>query len=166
MKQYGFTLVELLVVISIIAILAAVSIGVFSSAQASGRDSKRRAEINSIGVALESSRDFGTGYYVYSVTGQTDFPAGFPDDPTGTAARRYCIATSTTSTTPPTKATSNAVIPETAAAVPANAGCPTTGDGTYARIIAGYSLPANTKSWVVCATLERGTAFCEQSVAR
>lgn len=50
----GFTLVELLVVISIIAILAVVGFTVFSGVQKGARDAKRRADIEGISKALES----------------------------------------------------------------------------------------------------------------
>lgn len=50
----GFTLVELLVVISIIAVLSVVGLTVFSGTQKSARDSKRRADIDAISKALES----------------------------------------------------------------------------------------------------------------
>lgn len=50
----GFTLVELLVVISILAILAVVGITVFSSTQKTARDTKRKADIEAISKALET----------------------------------------------------------------------------------------------------------------
>ncbi len=56
-KQSGFTLVELLVVISIIAILSVIGITVFSGVQKSARDARRRADIDSITKALEVNID-------------------------------------------------------------------------------------------------------------
>jgi prepilin-type N-terminal cleavage/methylation domain-containing protein len=50
----GFTLVELMVVIAILALLATVGITIYSGAQKQGRDSKRKADIDSISSALES----------------------------------------------------------------------------------------------------------------
>ncbi len=52
-KRQGFTLVELLVVISIIAILSVIGITVFSGVQKSARDAKRKGDIKAISSALE-----------------------------------------------------------------------------------------------------------------
>ncbi|MDO8573537.1 MAG: type II secretion system protein [Candidatus Daviesbacteria bacterium] len=49
----GFTLVELLVVISIIAILSAIGLVIFSGAQKSGRTAKRIGDLKAIQTALE-----------------------------------------------------------------------------------------------------------------
>ena len=49
----GFTLVELLVVMAIIAILATVIIGGFRSSQMRGRDAQRKSDLKQIANALE-----------------------------------------------------------------------------------------------------------------
>lgn len=49
----GFTLLELLVVISIIAILITVGLTSFSTAQKKGRDAKRKSDIKEVQNALE-----------------------------------------------------------------------------------------------------------------
>ncbi len=49
----GFTLVELLVVISIIAILSAIGLVLYSTVLKQGRDSKRQSDLKSIQLALE-----------------------------------------------------------------------------------------------------------------
>ena len=51
--QNGFTLLELLVVISIIAILVTVGLTSFSTAQRKGRDAKRKSDVKEVQSALE-----------------------------------------------------------------------------------------------------------------
>ena len=55
-RRPGFTLIELLVVIVIIGILASFAVASFTSAQAKGRDSRRKADLNAIKTALELYR--------------------------------------------------------------------------------------------------------------
>lgn len=63
MKQQGFTLVELLVTVAIIAILAVVGLTVFSGAQNRARDAKIRQDVQSIANALEANYDSLAGTY-------------------------------------------------------------------------------------------------------
>lgn len=49
----GFTLVELLVVITILGILATIGLVAFASAQARGRDTQRKSDLKQIASALE-----------------------------------------------------------------------------------------------------------------
>lgn len=58
----GFTLVELLVVISIIAVLAVIGMVVFSGVQKGARDAKRRGDINAISKALEIFKSINGSY--------------------------------------------------------------------------------------------------------
>ncbi len=53
-RQLGFTLVELLVVITIIGILSGIGISTFSSAQGRGRDAKRKADLHNMAIALQA----------------------------------------------------------------------------------------------------------------
>ncbi len=59
----GFTLVELMVVITIIAILSIVGVTIYSGVQAKAQDSKRRADIDSISNAIEVHFNSTTGNY-------------------------------------------------------------------------------------------------------
>ncbi len=52
LKQKGFTLVELLVVISIMSVLTVVAISSFRTAQTKSRDVRRKNDLNSISKAL------------------------------------------------------------------------------------------------------------------
>ena len=52
-KMSAFTLIELLVVISIIGVLMGIGFVAFKQAQAAGRDTKRKADIEQIKTALE-----------------------------------------------------------------------------------------------------------------
>lgn len=52
-KQTGFTIVELLIVIVVIAILAAITIVAFNGVQTRARDSERIQKINNIAKAIE-----------------------------------------------------------------------------------------------------------------
>jgi len=55
--QSGFTLIELMVVVAIIAILSTIGIGGFSNAQRRARDARRRADIKTIQSQMVSSAD-------------------------------------------------------------------------------------------------------------
>lgn len=59
-NQDGFTIVELLIVIIVIGILAALVLNTFQGVQARARDTERRTDVNSIATQLEAYyADFG-----------------------------------------------------------------------------------------------------------
>jgi prepilin-type N-terminal cleavage/methylation domain-containing protein len=65
-KQSGFTLVEMLVVVAVIATIASIVTALVGDAKAKARDTKRRSDLNQIQVALELYRnEHGT----FQVTG-------------------------------------------------------------------------------------------------
>ncbi|QQS39541.1 prepilin-type N-terminal cleavage/methylation domain-containing protein [Candidatus Woesebacteria bacterium] len=90
----GFTLVELLITMMIVAILAAISIFGLQGARESGRDAKRKADLESIRSALEIYRADCGNYPASlgtSITGACPGPAAntymqaVPTDPLGGA---------------------------------------------------------------------------------
>ena len=98
----GFTLIELMITISIIAILATIGMVVYSSVQKNARISKRVQDLNSMKVALETYKT-ATGSYPKLTSGGciatvlTDLVPRFmpttPKDPTesgcGSGSYRY-----------------------------------------------------------------------------
>lgn len=105
-KKNGFSLVELLVVVSIIGILIAVAAAAYSTAQKRGRDAKRRGDVKAIQSAFEqyyadndsSYADAGTDN-VCTLEIAASMPGGLPVDPKGDAyfctndADDYCVCT-------------------------------------------------------------------------
>jgi len=82
-KQKGFSLLELLVVISIIGILIALGAVAYSTAQRKGRDAKRRADIKAFQDGFEQYyADYGNyGATCNTMTGNpTYFPGGAPQE--------------------------------------------------------------------------------------
>ena len=72
-KQSGFTIIELLIVIAIIGILATLVLTNFQGAQARGRDTVRRSDINSLYQKLEEYYNENNGYPDGSLSAAT-FP--------------------------------------------------------------------------------------------
>lgn len=99
-KRQGFTLVELMVTVSIIAILIAIGIASYSSVNKRSRDTKRKSDIEQIRSGLEMYRaqngsypSPGSGSFVnasglsaYLVSG---YMPAIPADPQGTSPYIY-----------------------------------------------------------------------------
>jgi|SRR3990172_1418469 len=93
-KRRGFTLIELLVVIAIIGILASFAIASFTSAQAKGRDSRRKADLDAVKKALELFKSDTTGgaKYPNTTTGSLvtlTYIRALPTDPSSAANYWY-----------------------------------------------------------------------------
>jgi prepilin-type N-terminal cleavage/methylation domain-containing protein len=87
LRQKGFTLIELMVVVAIIGILMAAGILAFTNAQQNARDSRRRADIDAISKAMEQFYQNNDSAYPTSNAGIASyFPSGsVPADPQGAA---------------------------------------------------------------------------------
>lgn len=71
-KSFGFTLIELLVVIAVIGILATFVVASFASAQAKGRDARRKSDLDAVMKALELWKgDSAGGTYYPTCAGST-----------------------------------------------------------------------------------------------
>lgn len=84
----GFTLIELMVAISIVAVLATIGFSLFQNTQGQARDAKRKQDIDSIATVLEQKFNAATGNYT-AVAG-TDFTTQVPPtDPLSSGAYNY-----------------------------------------------------------------------------
>ena len=160
--QKGFTLIELMIVIAILAVLAAIGFAIFSNlgAQAKARNITRRADLDSIAKALEVNKDKVT-VGNYALLADTQFTnAKIPLlDPQG---YEYCANTTASPTA------GNPVSP-TASWTSGASGC------AAATVVGEWSPVSTTKppagtSWKICTWLEQeanpakaATVFCKIS---
>ena len=144
--QAGFTIIELLIVIAIIGILATLVLTNFQGAQAKGRDTVRKNDINSLYQKLEEFYNERGGYPDSALSSTTfaGIDAGALTDADGTTI----ASTFTASTTAPDPTVAN------------------TGDYAYA----GYSNCATPATGATCGKyvlrtyLERETAYTKTSL--
>ncbi|MBI2330353.1 type II secretion system protein [Candidatus Daviesbacteria bacterium] len=88
----GFTLVELLVVVAIIAVLSVIGITIFSGVQKSARDARRKADINAISNALEADFSSNNRTEYQTVTGGMFSGGVMLTDPTNSGGYDYKIS--------------------------------------------------------------------------
>lgn len=79
-KNSGFSLIELMVVVSIMAILATAGLTGYSSAQKKARDSRRKGDIRTIQNMFVSTTDSGGNYAIEAALSDSSFPV----DPSST----------------------------------------------------------------------------------
>lgn len=99
-RQNGFTLFEMLVVISIIGVLVAMISGSFSGAQKRARDAKRVSDINTLQKSAEQYYSLSSSVYPPVVALTTPWIATvgttvlerFPGDPKTGTAYPYSVA--------------------------------------------------------------------------
>ncbi len=115
MPARGFTLVELMVVISIIAIIATVGLIMYTQAEASARDSVRREDIINIATAIEAHHNLTNNSYNFT---NSDLSDEFPETPNAQNGKDpmgnyYIMYTTTTigSIALPTSCTSSGYVP-------------------------------------------------------
>lgn len=139
----GFTLVELLVVISIIAVLSVIGMTVYGNVQRNARNVKRTQEIKAIANALEVNKT-ATGYQTLLASNFAGnvFPGGSATQALDPQLNAYCIQSNNTGA-----AITDAVITGWTGVT-----CPS----GYA-IVSTSTPTANHTTWKVCTLIEGTT---------
>lgn len=97
-KIRGFTLIELMVAIAIVAVLATIGFSLLQTAQAQARDARRKGDIDAIATVLENKFNASAGTYAAVVA--ADFAGGnIPVDPLNTSPYVYSGAPAAGATT-------------------------------------------------------------------
>lgn len=151
----GFTLMELMVAIAIVAVLSTVGLVIYSNLNKQARDAKRRQDIQAIAQALDTNKPPNSIYYKSLNAAQ--FSGGkIPQDPK-TGTQEYCIWGNTTSggapVPPPPQPANSLNITWTDCGN--TLGLSPSGNG---GVVSATVFPANTiTSFTVCAKLESST---------
>lgn len=100
-KSWGFTLIELMVVIAIIGLLMAAGLVSYTNAQKTARDAKRQADMNAYAKALEQNYSntgswpvAGTTTAIVTAIGISYFPGSLatgPVDPKNVSPNTYTV---------------------------------------------------------------------------
>lgn len=88
-RSKGFTLVELLIVVAIVAILSVIGVTVYTGIQKNARNSAKKADIDAIAKAYEVKYDSSGNYIALT---DTDFASGKIPTPDGTTNTSYFVA--------------------------------------------------------------------------
>lgn len=146
-QDKGFTLVELLVVITIIAILSVIGITVFSGVQKNARDARRRGDIDALAKAAELNY---SGVYYLFPDGSAFASGTVPKDPLDN--QDNCQRTNST----------NKKCWYCLRGAGSTPGCE---DGTYSTQEVSNFFNGNGSGtrWMICANLEAGTPFCRSN---
>lgn len=91
MKKNGFTLIELMVVIAIIAIIASIGLATYSNAQKVGRDGKRKQDLENLRQSLIIYKNANNARpYPEDLSGlDSSYINPMPTDPTTGSNYRY-----------------------------------------------------------------------------
>lgn len=138
----GFTLIEILVAITILMVLGAIGASTYNNAQGKARDGKRKVDIENIAKSLEAGKKFKTGEYINRLG--EDFPGGMPKDPRQDDAEpQYCIKTSDVDINEPAAGSWTGVCPPDSW-----------------NVLTKDSNLSSAKFWMVCALKEDKSNIC------
>lgn len=88
-RNHGFSLIELMVVISIIAILSIIGVVVYTGVQKNSRDARRKSDIDAISRALEVDLANNNRTLYLAPTAALFAGGNLPQDPTNTGTKVY-----------------------------------------------------------------------------
>ena len=135
----GFTLIELMVAISIVAILTTIGLAAYSTIQGNARDAKKKGDIDAIANALEINKTSSA----YQAIAADQFSGGTM--PIETNGYKYCIQTGIT-TAPAVLTTKDEC------------------EGGWTAILDTLTASQDSSEWVLCTELENSTTpYCKSS---
>lgn len=88
-RQAGFTLIEILVAMTIVAVLMSISLVSYQGARKSSRDGRRKADLEQIRSALEIYRSDNKTYPLNPSMLESDYMTEIPEDPVSDYSYEY-----------------------------------------------------------------------------
>lgn len=163
--KQGFTLIELMVVVAVIAILATIGLVIFSGVQQRARDAKRQEDVQAIVKGLEVNKTQGS--ITYSQINSSWFGGNaVPVEAIGYTPQYTLIYSTSGAPTSITLASSPTWGATTINIATSNfTTVPSTGI-TLSPITVANSVPSSTSlftAFQVCARLETGIVYCQPS---